>query len=62
MAKEKDNKEDICKKTLCSLVKKNYHQDHPREYMSLMKKAGYLCAKCGRPTVNKKNVCKPVKI
>ena len=60
MAKYK--KQDMSKKTLCELVKKGSHRDHTQEYIALVKKAKYLCDKCGRPAAHKKNVCKPVKI
>ena len=60
MSKSKNEKMEI--KTLCGLVKKGYHKDHPKKYKSLLKNSNYMCRKCGRAAADKKNLCKPEEI
>ena len=49
------------KKTLCDLDK-NEIEEHIEEIASIVSEPQYLCRKCARVAINKKYLCKPIKI
>ncbi len=62
MSKAKGKKNKTETESLCCLVKKGFHSDHPKKYKSLLKDSNYMCRKCGRAAADKKNLCKPTAI
>ena len=50
------------KKNLCERAKNGELHKNTREFVRLVKKGKYLCSECGRIAVDKKDVCKAVKI
>jgi hypothetical protein len=53
---------NIDKEKLCKLADKKYPKKKFAEYAELIRKAAYICEKCGRAAAVKKNLCKPQKI
>lgn len=49
-------------KKLCSLVKKGFCGDEPKEYSKLIKDPKYWCKKCGRAAADSSNLCKSKKL
>jgi hypothetical protein len=49
-------------KKLCKLTGKKYLKENLDEYRTIIKKAKYVCLKCGRVSKFKKNLCEPEKI
>ena len=49
-------------KSLCKVVGKKYLRTNLDDYRDLVKKAKYICLKCGRVARLKKNLCNPVKL
>jgi hypothetical protein len=49
-------------KHLCYLVNLDYQNSNLDDYKQLVKKAEYMCKKCGRVAENEKNLCDPIKI
>ena len=62
MSKSKDENKKAKTKSLCCLVKKGYHTDHPKKYKLLLKDPNYMCGKCGRAAADKKDLCEPAEI
>lgn len=50
------------KKKLCKLVGDDILRKHWDEYVELVKKPRYICARCGRAAHRKSHLCKPEKI
>lgn len=48
--------------TLCKLVKKDFPEDHMKEYQKLVNKPEYVCKKCGRAANSKRSLCHPVRL
>lgn len=48
-------------KTLCEW-KKNDIKKNWKGYVKLVKKAEYVCEKCGRSAADKNSLCKPAKM
>ncbi len=62
MGKEKKIKKGITSRAICSLVKKDFHNDHTEDYKSLVEKPKYVCKKCGHVAGSKDNLCKASKL
>ena len=47
---------------LCSLVKKNAHEEDAKAYKKLISEPKYWCKKCGRASAKSSCLCKPKKL
>ena len=46
-------------KKLCKLAKKDFPGKHLHRYAVLVRDPAFVCVKCGRAAVSKKNLCNP---
>lgn len=49
-------------KHLCYLNNLGFQISNAGEYKELIKNAKFFCQNCGRASVNRKNLCKPIKL